>query len=126
MKRMKRQTDQRAFTLIEVMVGMAIIGILSAISVPNYVGYRASAQDAAALEEGNNFYHAFMAHYAMDGVATTFSSSSLPRSFKHNTEIDLTGEISVIAGVTAGTMTFTHTNRTTTYTLTGSNGSIQD
>lgn len=122
----ERYSNKKAFTLIELMIVIAIIGILSAISIPNFLSYRATAQNAAALEEADNFYTAVMSHYAQDGANTTFSSSSLPNNFARNREIDYTGSIAINTGVTTGTMKFSHSNRSTTYTLTGATGVIVD
>lgn len=67
-----------------------------------------------------------MSHYALDGANTTFSSSSLPNNFARNREIDYAGSIAINTGVTTGTMKFSHSNRSTTYTLTGATGAIVD
>ncbi|MGD2185979.1 MAG: prepilin-type N-terminal cleavage/methylation domain-containing protein [Desulfobacterales bacterium] len=39
------------FTLVELMIVVAIIATLSAIAIPNYIGYRYKAQIAAAIAE---------------------------------------------------------------------------
>jgi len=118
--------NARGFTLIELMIVIAIIGILSAIAVPNFLSYRARAQNAAAEEEADNFYNAAMSHYADDGGATTFSGTSLPSDFAKNAEINYGGSILVDGyGITTGTMTFSHSNQSATYTLTGANGAIE-
>ena len=126
MKIRERYANEKAFTLIELMIVIAIIGILSAISIPNFLSYRAKAQNVAAEEEANNFYNAAMSHYGLGGANTTFSSSSLPNNFARNREIDYAGSIAINTGVTTGTMTFSHRNRSTTYTLTGATGAIED
>jgi len=117
---------EKGFTLIELMIVIAIIGILSAIAVPNFLSYRAKGQNAAAEEEADNFYIAAMAHYAADGGNVTFSASNLPTSFTKNREIDYGGAIVVTDGVTTGTMSFSHSNRSTIYILTGSTGDISE
>ena len=120
-----RGTNQKGFTLIELMIVIAIIGILSAIAIPNFLSYRAKGQDTAAKTEAANFYSSALAHFADQGTAITFSQTVSPAGFARNTEITYTGNI-VIAntGVTTGTMTFSHAKSSTTYTMAGSTGAI--
>ncbi len=125
MKNTRTDRNRRGFTLIELMIVIAIIGVLSAIGIPNFLNYRAKAQNSAAEVEARNFYDTAMSHYADIGSATTFSAAAQPNSHVRNSDIDYTGSVSVnLDGATTGTMTFSHSNRSTTYTLTGSTGAI--
>jgi general secretion pathway protein G len=51
---------RKAFTLIEVIICIALIGTLSAIAIPNYIVYREKANTARAIEEIRSIETAIM------------------------------------------------------------------
>ena len=80
---MKRQT-QRGFTLIEVMIVVAIVGILSAIAYPSYQEYVAKSRRATLvglLQQGQQWMERFYTeNYRYDqnstGTAVTDASQT--------------------------------------------------
>lgn len=59
------EADIHGFTLIEVMVSMCIIGLLSAIATPIYIGYRERARVAVAISDIKAM-EAALANYQID------------------------------------------------------------
>ncbi|MBU1193826.1 MAG: prepilin-type N-terminal cleavage/methylation domain-containing protein [Proteobacteria bacterium] len=61
---LKKKKNQKGFTLIELMIVIAIIGILAAIAIPQFSSYRAKSFNAGALSDARNLKTDMEAYYA--------------------------------------------------------------
>jgi type IV pilus assembly protein PilA len=62
-----RNTNEKGFTLIELMIVIAIIGILAALAIPNFISYRDKTFCSAAESDANRI---------ASGIANYFSDAS--------------------------------------------------
>ena len=60
----KRFTNQRGFTLIELMIVVAIIGILAAIAIPNFLSYQCKAKQSEGKSNLGNIRTMQEAYFA--------------------------------------------------------------
>lgn len=64
----KMRRGEKGFTLIELMIVVAIIGILAAIAIPQFASYRRRAQDSAAKSALKNLSTAQENYYAENNI----------------------------------------------------------
>jgi type IV pilus assembly protein PilA len=70
--------NKSGFTLIELMIVIAIIGILTAIAIPQFTLYKKKGHNAAARADAKNAYTAAQAYYGEhpQGVISSVSDLS--------------------------------------------------
>jgi len=66
-----RRTNDKGFTLIELMIVIAIIGILAAIAIPNFIAYRNKSFCSAAETDANGIVAAISDYFAVPTRITT-------------------------------------------------------
>jgi type IV pilus assembly protein PilA len=60
----KRMHDHKGFTLIELMIVVAIIGILAAVAIPNFLKYQAKSKQSEARVLLSGLYTSQVAYFA--------------------------------------------------------------
>jgi type IV pilus assembly protein PilA len=85
---------ERGFTLIELMIVIAIIGVLAAIAIPQYSKYREMSFNAGALSDARNCYTAAQAYFAtwVGGEITDVSVLTGDYAFKPTAGVDTRAE----------------------------------
>ena len=124
----KLRSNKKGFTLIELMIVIAIIGILAAIAIPNFIAYRDKAYCGQGEHDAQNTLASLSSYYADPdhiGVPTIAQLVALEELSLNNS-----GNVS-LSGNATGVMTVTVTDgsgrcpRVTVFTATmgGAEGS---
>ncbi|HDR14249.1 MAG TPA: prepilin-type N-terminal cleavage/methylation domain-containing protein [Desulfobacteraceae bacterium] len=117
--------EQKGFTLIELMIVVAIIGILAAIAIPQFSNYRKRAANAAAMSDAKNLATAQEVYYTDNNTYASDTADLEGAGFVGFSKgVRLVEEITVDDDEDTWSATLKHDGGTKEYTVSGPGGSI--
>jgi prepilin-type N-terminal cleavage/methylation domain-containing protein len=108
-----RKRNEKGFTLIELMIVIAIIGILAAIAIPNFISYRKRVYNSAANADTKNIYTSAQAYYTDFPAGTPTRANLVNYGFRQTSDVTVAvtsatqGAFATTAWHASGNKTFT-------------------
>jgi type IV pilus assembly protein PilA len=115
--------DERGFTLIELMIVIAIIGILAAIAIPQFSAYRTRSYNSAANADLRNAATAQEAYFVDQQTYASVLGNITGSRYGLYTSQNVTITIANASG-TLYNMSATHSTGDKTWSISGPGGSI--
>ncbi len=117
------KNNEKGFTLIELMIVIAIIGILAAIAIPQFSAYRQRSYNSSANADLRNAATAQEAYY-VDSMTYTATIANLIGTYGLYTSKGVVFQ-NARANTSSYHMEAYHVSGNRTYTITGPGGSVE-
>jgi type IV pilus assembly protein PilA len=120
--RIARSEAEGGFTLIELLVVIIIIGILLAVAVPSYLGFRTRANESASKANARAIIPSFEAYYSDNGAYNTAAPALTIAHLKAQYDAGIDTTKYTLGALTASTYCVNSTVNGVTFHVNGPGG----